>query len=128
MLFDSREGSGRVPAGPIEQQDGVGALGDDAGDLVKVKLHGVGVREGQRQRSARAARRTDRAEEIGALVPLVGELAGPGPAPRPLPDEAVLLADPGLVPRVKPKGRLENQTSMGLLNKRIGPQDFTEAA
>jgi hypothetical protein len=35
-----------VPAGPIEQQDGVGALGDGAGDLVEVELHRVRVGEG----------------------------------------------------------------------------------
>ena len=35
--------AGRVPSGAIEQQHGVSALGDIAGDLVEVKLHHVGV-------------------------------------------------------------------------------------
>jgi hypothetical protein len=60
-------------------------------------LHGLGVGEGQRQRGADAARRADRAEQIGVLVALVGGLARPRAAPRPLPDQAVLLADPSLV-------------------------------
>ena len=41
--------------------------------------------------------RADGAEQIGALVALIGRLPGPRAAPGPLPDEAVLLADPGLV-------------------------------
>jgi hypothetical protein len=41
--------AGRVPAGAVEEQHGVGAPGDRAGYLLEVKLHGVGVGEGQRQ-------------------------------------------------------------------------------
>ena len=75
----------------------MGALGDGAGDLVEVKLHRLRVGEGQRQRGSLAASRTDRAEQVGALVALVGGLARPRSAPGPLPHEAVLLADPRLV-------------------------------
>ena len=67
------------------------------GYLVEVPLHGVGVGEGQRQRRAHAARRADGAEQVGALVALVGGLDRPRAAARPLPDKAVLLADPRLV-------------------------------
>ena len=86
-----------MPSGAIQQQDGVRASGDVQGDLVDVPLHGVGVGEGQRQRRAHAARRADGAEQVGALVALVCGLGRPRAAPRPLPDEAVLLADPRLV-------------------------------
>ena len=86
-----------MPSGSIEQQNGMGTPGDGAGDLLEVELHGVRVGERQRQRGSRTARRTDRAEQVGALVALVGRLAGPGAASRPLPHEAILLADPGLV-------------------------------
>ncbi len=96
-VLRDREGRGGVPSGAIEQQDGVGAPGDGAGDLVEVKLHGVRVGEGQSQSCSRAARRTDRTEQVGALVALVGGLARPRSAPGPLAHEAVLLADPGLV-------------------------------
>ena len=75
----------------------MGALGDGAGDLVEVKLHGIRVGERQRQRSACATGRTDRAEEIRALIALVGGLAWPRSSSCPLPYEAVLLADPRLV-------------------------------
>ena len=62
-----------------------------------MKLHGVGVGIGQCKRRARAARRTDRTEEIGILVALVGRLARPRAAAGPLPHDAVLLADPGFI-------------------------------
>jgi hypothetical protein len=62
-----------------------------------VELHGLGIGVGQRQRRACAARWTDRAEEVGALIALVGRLARPRPASRPLSDDPVLLADAGLV-------------------------------
>jgi hypothetical protein len=32
-----------VPAGAIEQQNAVSALGGDEGDLVEVELHGLGI-------------------------------------------------------------------------------------
>jgi len=87
----------RMPSGAIKQQHGVCALGNMAADFVEMKLHGVGVGIGQSKRRARAARRTDRTEEIGILVALVGRLARPRAAAGPLPYEAVLLADPGFI-------------------------------
>lgn len=75
----------------------MGSPGDGAGYLLKVKLHGVSVGEGQRQAGADAAQRANGAEEIGALVALIGGLRGPGSAPRPLADATVLLADARLV-------------------------------
>jgi hypothetical protein len=62
-----------------------------------VELHGFGIGVGQSQGSARAAGRADRAEQIGALIALVGWLSGPRSALSPLPYEAILLADPRLV-------------------------------
>ncbi len=96
-VLGDREGSGGVPPGSIEQQDGMGAICDGTGDLVEVKLHCLRVGERQRQGGSRATRRTDGAEKVGAFVALVSGLARPRSASRPLPHEAVLLADPGLV-------------------------------
>lgn len=73
------------------------APGHCSGDLVEMGLHGVRVGEGHGERRADAPRRTDRPEQVGALIALVGGLARPGSASGPLPDEAVLLADAGLV-------------------------------
>ena len=62
-----------------------------------MELHHVGVGVGQSQRRADTAGWTDRAEQIGVVVALVGGLPWSRSAPGPLPNEAVLLADPGLV-------------------------------
>ena len=86
-----------MPSGAIEQQDGVRALRDMARDFIEMKLHGGGVGEGQGERRALAARRTDRAEEIGVFVALIGRLARPRAAFGPLPNKAVLLADASFV-------------------------------
>ena len=89
--------AGGVPSGAVQQQHGVGAPGDMQGYLVEMTLHGVGVRKGQRQRRADAARRADGAEQVGALVTLIGGLGRPRAAAGPLSDKAILLADPRLV-------------------------------
>src|ERR1700690_2147738 len=86
-----------MPSGAIEQQDGVGALSDIARDFVEVKLHHVGVCIGQRQSRSDTASRTDRAEQIGVVVALVGGLSGPRSTPGPLADQAVLLANSGFI-------------------------------
>jgi hypothetical protein len=51
-----------MPSGPVEQQNGMGALGDVARDFIELELHHVGV--GMRQREGRpdTAGRADRAE------------------------------------------------------------------
>ena len=84
-------------AGAVEEQNSVSALGDAKRDFVEVELHhgSVGVRK--RKGRPDAAGRADRAEQIGVVVPLVGGLPWPRSAPGPLPHEAVLLANSGLV-------------------------------
>ena len=82
---------------PVEQQHGVGALGDVARDFVEVELHHVSVGMRQREGRADAAGRADRAEQIGVIIALVGGLPWPRSAPGPLANLAVLLTDAGLV-------------------------------
>ena len=89
----------------------MGSLDDRAGDLVEVKLHRFGVGERQGQGRARAASRTDRTEEVGALVSLICGLARPRSAPRPLPYETVLLANPRLILEPDLDGSLPRDTS-----------------
>jgi hypothetical protein len=60
-------------------------------------LHHVGVDIRRCQCGSDAPRGADRAEQIGVVIALVGELARPGSAPGPLPNLAILLADAGLV-------------------------------
>ena len=78
-------------------------------DFIEVKLHHVRIGEGQRQRRAFALGRTNRAEEIGVLVALIGGLARPRAAFRPLPHEAVLLSDARLVLKPDFDGRFLRQ-------------------
>ena len=75
----------------------MGAVGDIARDFVEMKLHHVGVGIGKRQSRSDAASGTDRAEQIGVVVALVGGLPWPRSTLGPLADKAVLLADPGLI-------------------------------
>jgi hypothetical protein len=86
-----------MPSGPVEDENGVGALGDVARDFVEVELHHVGVGIRQREGGADAAGWADRAEQIGVVIALVGGLPWPRSALGPLPNLAVLVADPGLV-------------------------------
>jgi hypothetical protein len=86
-----------VPSGAIQQQNGMGTLGDVQGYLVDMQLHHVGVGMGQCESRADTAGGADGAEEIRVLVTLVGGLGGPRSTLRPLPDKAVLLADAGFI-------------------------------
>ena len=51
------------------------SLGDVAGDFVEMELHRLGVGEGERKRRPDASGGTNGAEEIGALITLIGSLA-----------------------------------------------------
>jgi hypothetical protein len=75
----------------------MGTLLDVPADLVDMELHGLGVGKGQRESSADAARRADCAEQVGALVALVGRLPRSCSATCPLPHDPVLLADAGFI-------------------------------
>ena len=75
----------------------MGARGDITRDFVEVELHHVSVGVGQSEGRSDAAGRADCAEQIGVVVALVRRLARARPAPGPLPNLAVLLADAGLV-------------------------------
>jgi len=75
----------------------MGAHGDITRDFVEVELHHVSVGVRQREGRSDAASRADCAEQIGVVVALVRGLARARPAPGPLPNLAVLLADAGLV-------------------------------
>jgi hypothetical protein len=89
--------AGGVPAGAVEQQDSVGSPGHVSTDLVEMKLHRLGIGIGQDKRRSDAAGRTDCPEEIGIPVALVGRLPWPCATPRPLPNDTVLLTDPGFI-------------------------------
>jgi hypothetical protein len=72
------------------------------GDFLEMELHGLGVGEGQRERRPDAAGGTNGAEQIHAVVTLIGRLARPRSSPCPLTHEAVLLSDARFVLRSLP--------------------------
>jgi hypothetical protein len=86
-----------VPAGAVHEDDGVGAAGDGAADLIQMHLHGGDVGARQHEGGANAALRADGAEQVGVLVSLISRqgrtCAGPGPDA----GAAVLLAEPGFI-------------------------------
>lgn len=71
--------------------------GDVPADLVKVKLHGMGIGEWQGECRARAAGRANGAEQVGRLVALIGRQPWAGAFSGPNPRASVLLADTGLI-------------------------------
>jgi len=75
----------------------VRAAGDGPADLIDMGLHGLGVCEGHGERRADTAGWADGAEQVDAIVALVGRLARASATPGPLPDDPVLLSDPGFV-------------------------------
>jgi len=88
---------GHVPAGLIEQDDGVGACGHGLGDPGQVQLHRRGGAAEQDQAGALSLLRADGAEDVGRAGALVVRRCGAGPASGPAPGDLVLLADPRLV-------------------------------
>ena len=86
-----------MPSCAVHQQHGVSAPLDGPTDLFEVQLHGVGICIGKSQSSARSSGGTDGTEQIHVLIALIGRLAWSRSALRPLPDDAVLLADAGFV-------------------------------
>ena len=60
-----------MPSGAIEQQHGVGALGDMALDFIEVELHRLGVGVGQGKRRSDAAGWADGAEQVGVVSDLL---------------------------------------------------------
>lgn len=64
VVGDHQRAAGLVPAGTIENEDGVGAGGDLAADFGQVQGHGFDVDRWQDQRRRRLPRRTDGAEYV----------------------------------------------------------------
>jgi hypothetical protein len=86
-----------MPAGAIENEDGVGAWPNALADLVEMQVHGLGIDGGQNEGGADAAVGTDGAEQIDRAVPLIARCRRPGTSPRPEAGQRALLADPRFV-------------------------------
>lgn len=86
-----------VPAGLVEQEDGMGAGRDGARDLFQMQGHGVGGAAGQDQGGALSFGRADGAEDVDRAGSLIVRRRRPCAAARPAAGDLVLLADPRLV-------------------------------
>ena len=86
-----------VPAGLIEQQDGMGAGGDGLRDFFQMQGHGGGVAAWQNEAGGGSLGWADGTEDVGRARALIVRRRGPCPAPRPSPGDLVLLTDPGLI-------------------------------
>ena len=91
------QGVGKVPAGLIDDDNGMSARRDGGGDFYKVQGHGRRIAHGQHQGGADAARRTDRSKDPGRAGPLVERRRWPRAALGPTPGDLVFLTDAGLV-------------------------------
>ncbi len=86
-----------MPAGLIEDDDGVGARFDSPRDLLQVEGHGFAVAARQDQARALAFPGADGAEDVGRAGALIVRRAWPGAALGPSSGDLVLLSDAGLV-------------------------------
>ena len=82
-----------MPAGLIEDEDGVSACGHSCCDLIEMKLHGFGVAEGQNEGSTGSVFGANRSEQIGRLGALIVSGLGTRALPGPPACDFVLLAD-----------------------------------
>ena len=97
IVGDAEASAGLVPAGAVQDDDGMRARSDVAADLGEMQVHRLGIDLGQNQAGADAARRTNRAEDVGPIVALIARRSGPAAALGPDIGQAALLSDPGFV-------------------------------
>ena len=116
----------KVPAGLIEQQNGMGSGGHRSGDLDQMQSHGGGIAAWQNKAGGDPLGRADGPEDVGRARSLIVRCRGAGPAPGPSPGDLVLLSDPGLV--LKPDlYRLARRVALGDLVQ-AGGEVFLNAA
>lgn len=88
---------GGVPAGLVEQHDGMGAGRDQGADLLEMGLHGRSIAPGHDQTGRLGFLGADGAEDVGGPGALVVRRTGPRATSGPAPGQPVLLADTGFV-------------------------------
>ena len=115
-----------MPAGLIEQHNGMGSRRHRSGDFFQMQHHRSGIAAWQDEASSTPLGRADGAEDVGRAGALIVRCRGSRPAPRPAPGDLVLLADPGLI--LKPDlYRLAGRVALGDLVEALG-EVFLNAA
>ena len=106
MLVGIDELFGDVPAGAIQDDDGMGAGRHGRGELVEHGLHRDRTHLGQNQGHAVVALGADGAEQVEGVVPEVAPAAWADAFLEPAAAGAAGLADPGLIqePELEPLG------------------------
>jgi len=116
----------KVPAGLIEQQNGMGSGRHRSGDLDQMQSHGGGIAAWQNKAGGDPLGRADGPEDVGRARPLIVRCRGARPALGPSPGDLVLLSNPGLV--LKPHlYRLARRVALGDLVE-AGGEVFLNAA
>ena len=92
-----RELVGGVPAGLIEEEDGMGARCDLGRDFAQMPLHGLSVAAGQDEGGTDTAIGTDGTEDVGRLGSLVMGHPGPATPRRPSAGDLVFLPDTSFI-------------------------------
>src|SRR2546430_4644797 len=87
----------QMPAGLVDQEDGVGCRRDSFGDLREVQVHGLGVAGRQDQGRALALLWADGTEDVGGSGALIAGSARTSAALRPPAGGLVFLTDAGLL-------------------------------
>ena len=97
MFGENHKTPGQMPAGLIEQKNGMPTWSNLRGNLGKMQVHRLGVAGGQDKSGSFSLPRADGTEDIGRGGALVTWCRGPRTAPCPAPGDLVLLADAGFV-------------------------------
>ena len=115
-----------MPAGLIEDDDGVGFILDGLGDLCEMQAHGFRVAAGQDKARGLALSRTDGAEEEGRAGSLVTGRRGPTAAFGPPAGDLVFLTNPRFI--LKPNLYLFVAGDRGGNLRQLGGEVFLKAA
>ena len=82
-----------MPAGTVDNDDGMGVRRDGSADFDKMKVHGLGVDIGHDQSCPHIPRRTDGAKDIGVRMPLIAPYTRARPLSCPDARQCAFLSD-----------------------------------
>lgn len=125
-VVGQKELLGGVPAGLVEDENGMCAGIDRGADLCEVDVHRFGIAPRHDQADGLAFGRADRPEQIGPFGALIVWRTGPRAASGPAARDFVLLADPGFV--LEPDFDLHARIELGPDRLQLGGEVFLKAS